>query len=694
MNKSPLNLEELHRIPFQIGEWLVRPDRAELERGGVVTRLEPRSLEVLLALVAAQGATVSRAELIRAVWKGRTVSDDAVHKQLAKLRAALGDDARAPRIVETVPKLGFRLAVEVTPQTAAETATKSAAHTRRSLVWVAAALGCVILVALVLVRSPTKVPRVAGMTPLTSEPGLEIHPSLSPSGRSAVYAQRRPGSGFELRLLQLEDGVSTPLVSDTGSSVEPAWSPEGERIAFVHLVQDRCELRLFEFVTREVSKLRDCIDADEGPLAWSADGQALLYSDRSDPNEPHRILELNLTSGSARQLTQPPVGSIGDFDPVYSPDGRRVAFKRAMAYGVEDVHEIDIHTRRERRLTSEGQKVHGFDWLPGARKIVLASNRGGGTFALWSFGVDSGEWIQLGLGPDAANPIMSRDGKTLVLERWDSRVGLWEQPLDGSAPRPLVRSTHWDWWPATTPKSTQLAFVSDRSGAAEVWIAKPDASDARRLTSFRGPYTHTPSWHPAGSTLVFSAPIDGQYDLYLADVSDGSLKRLTRTAADELSPSFGADGRHIYFSTRVGTAWRLEAMTAQGSERRVIRQDVRRALIDPSGRGFYFIEPGRNGLWHAQFGAAGAELVTGTLAPVDHHNWLVDRGGIVFVRRASEQPPALYSLDPVTREQSLIATLPSLLLTSGIARSTDGRSIVYARQESLNSDLYLARLPD
>jgi TolB-like protein/DNA-binding winged helix-turn-helix (wHTH) protein len=100
---------------FQLGEWLVRPQRDCLERGGRITHVKPKSMAVLVRLAQAAGEAVTRNELFDAVWPGGAVTDDVLTQCIVELRTAFGDSARNPRIIETIPKVGFRLLPEMTP---------------------------------------------------------------------------------------------------------------------------------------------------------------------------------------------------------------------------------------------------------------------------------------------------------------------------------------------------------------------------------------------------------------------------------------------------------------------------------------------------------------------------------------------------------------------------------------------------
>jgi TolB-like protein/DNA-binding winged helix-turn-helix (wHTH) protein len=76
-------------------------------------QVEPKVMEVLLCLARRAGRVVTKDELVREVWEGRFVSDDVVWRSVRELRRALGDEARAPRFIETIPKRGYRLLAPV-----------------------------------------------------------------------------------------------------------------------------------------------------------------------------------------------------------------------------------------------------------------------------------------------------------------------------------------------------------------------------------------------------------------------------------------------------------------------------------------------------------------------------------------------------------------------------------------------------
>jgi DNA-binding winged helix-turn-helix (wHTH) protein/TolB-like protein/Tfp pilus assembly protein PilF len=98
---------------LNIGEWWVDRTTNELGRGGDTVHVEPKAMEVLMALAGRAGEVVSREALLEAVWPGVVVGDEALTQGIIKLRKALGDNPRAPSYIETISKRGYRLIAPV-----------------------------------------------------------------------------------------------------------------------------------------------------------------------------------------------------------------------------------------------------------------------------------------------------------------------------------------------------------------------------------------------------------------------------------------------------------------------------------------------------------------------------------------------------------------------------------------------------
>jgi TolB-like protein/DNA-binding winged helix-turn-helix (wHTH) protein len=104
---SPIDLA---REPdFALGQSRVAPSTREVLRGSERELLEPRLMQVLVALFQANGRVVSRDELIARCWEGRIVGEDAINRAISRLRRLSEVDQEASFQLETIPKVGYRL---------------------------------------------------------------------------------------------------------------------------------------------------------------------------------------------------------------------------------------------------------------------------------------------------------------------------------------------------------------------------------------------------------------------------------------------------------------------------------------------------------------------------------------------------------------------------------------------------------
>jgi DNA-binding winged helix-turn-helix (wHTH) protein len=100
---------------FRLGEWIIKPQRDCIERGEGVVHVKPKAMAVLEHLARSSGDVITRDELFDAVWPGGVVTDDVLTQSIVELRKAFGDSARHPHVIETIPRVGFRLVPAVTP---------------------------------------------------------------------------------------------------------------------------------------------------------------------------------------------------------------------------------------------------------------------------------------------------------------------------------------------------------------------------------------------------------------------------------------------------------------------------------------------------------------------------------------------------------------------------------------------------
>ena len=199
---------------FSVGDWIVRPQRGSIEHGDEFVRIKPKSMAVLECLARAAGEVVSRNELFDAVWPGGVVSDDVLTHSVVELRKAFGDSARDARVIETIPKKGFRLIPPVVPVaekpmtetiSSGEPGSLNEKATRWSAKWTLLISACAVLIAATVFWYQTIYRNAAPSGVLDSTRSIAVLPfvDMSPDGDQGYFAD---GLAEELinRLTQLE----------------------------------------------------------------------------------------------------------------------------------------------------------------------------------------------------------------------------------------------------------------------------------------------------------------------------------------------------------------------------------------------------------------------------------------------------------------------------------------------------------
>lgn len=140
---------------FEFGRWKVLPERGLVRDGEEETHLEPKVMDVFVLLASHEGEVVNRDQLVDAVWDGRPVTDEVITRSIAVLRRNLGDDAKSPQFIETLPRRGYRVMIPVVlPEAAAPDEDAPSSQRRGYLLPLVAGFVAVVLIAWYAIQGP------------------------------------------------------------------------------------------------------------------------------------------------------------------------------------------------------------------------------------------------------------------------------------------------------------------------------------------------------------------------------------------------------------------------------------------------------------------------------------------------------------------------------------------------------------
>jgi Tol biopolymer transport system component len=535
--------------------------------------------------------------------------------------------------------------------------------------------------------------KIANFTQLTTAPGQEVYPSLSPDGKLVVYASAEAGN-WDIYLQRVSGATPINLTGDSAADdSQPAFSPDGEQIVFR---SDRDGGGIFVMgATGE--NVRRLVDHGHNP-AWSPDGQEIAYSKGSfaRPSErgnfPGPLFVVKVGAREIRQVTETDA-----VQPNWSPHGDRIAYWGILRGGQRDIRTVGARGGEPAPVTSDPALDWNPVWSPDGRYLYFASDRGG-SMNLWRVPIDerSGKLLgapepvttpatysgyisiardgrhlayaqvahqinllQVGFDPVkgkieakpvwitqgsrvATNPDLSPDGAQIVFDAvGDKQEDLFIVRRDGAGLRQITNDKHKDRSPHWSPDSRQIVFFSDRSGRYELWLINPDGGGLRQFSYTSGPGVQTPLWSPDGLRLLCSLQA-GPPIIFDAD-QPGAQQ------SPQALPAAGLSGEIMMWS------W-----SADG-----------RKLAGYSGGIFSYSFDSRQYERLTDFGER----------PV----WLNDNQRLLFIYQDK-----LYLLDSRTRKtQEILSVAPNRFQSLGVSR--DSR-VIYFSLQTTEADIWLASL--
>jgi Tol biopolymer transport system component len=237
---------------------------------------------------------------------------------------------------------------------------------------------------------------------------------------------------------------------------------------------------------------------DEDPV-YSPDGQRIAFS--SARNGDFKIFTMNADGSDVRQLTD----GYGT-RPAWSPDGSTIAFVSRPADGSSDlaIHLMNADGSNRRLLPVASNVGQEPTWSPDGQRIafndVRVVNDPAGSVLYWQIytvAVDGSDLRRLsGLTDDDRLPAYSPDGQSIIFSNCNTTCRLFVMNADGTGRRQLTSGSPGDFTPAWSPDGSRVAFArGSTAGSVHLFLIDADGGGLRQLT--HGTETSVmPAWHP------------------------------------------------------------------------------------------------------------------------------------------------------------------------------------------------------
>ena len=556
---------------FLFDDIQVEPHTFQVLKAGTPVMLEPKTLKLLLFLLENRGRLIEKGEILDTVWKDTAVTENALTREVAKLRKSLGDDPKNARYISTVHTRGYRFVAEVQVQngsihqangkpgndkqqehTSLPTAsvkdvlketvadplpalaslpgveTSFAGRTRvgkgsqhvvsRRILAVAGGLAILILAALFAWNYYVKpviavAPTVQEIAQITNAPELNLNPTFSPDGNSLAYSSDRSGKVEIYAKSLTPGGREIELTADGNQNMEPAWSPDGEFIAY-HSAK-RGGIWLLPALGGVATQITEfgCRPA------WSRDSSMIAFQSESfhDLIQPYAssatIWVVAARGGEPRQITWPGNPAGGHIIPNWSPDNRQIAFLNADIRSMQ-IYSVSLESGQLQQLTTAetGDKAEVM-YSPDGESIFFTAG-----MILFKQKIAAGTGERVGHPVKVADlgstifrhPTFSADGSKIAYSAWTIKSNLFSVPIS-----PQTQE-------ATGPAVALTNELASRNTLA--------------------------AFSPDGQKIVFSFMRRGAgYQLLMIDLDGKNQTQLTTDSQAAFAPSWYPSGDKIAF---------------------------------------------------------------------------------------------------------------------------------------------------
>jgi TolB protein len=269
----------------------------------------------------------------------------------------------------------------------------------------------------------------------------------SPDGQKIAFVGSWQ-NGNDIFVMNADGSGLEKLTTSDSRESGVAWSPDGQKIAYAR----HSEIYVMAADGSEQRRLTN--EASRGELAWSPLGNTIAFVSRRDANL--EIYLMNADGSGQRRLTR---NTVRDSNPVWSPDGRRIAFERNWQVNV-----MNADGSGQRRLTRNGARNFAPAWSPDGQRIAFERRLGRQKYGR-----------------------CSNCGRATTFE-------VHVRNADGSGQQKLTTQGAQPSW---SPDGRTIAFMSERDGNAEIYAMNADGSGQRNLTRTRGRHERWLVWSPA-----------------------------------------------------------------------------------------------------------------------------------------------------------------------------------------------------
>jgi len=407
---------------------------------------------------------------------------------------------------------------------------------------------------------------VSNIRPVTSEPGLEFQPAISPDGSEVAYVVGPvKNSHIVVRsAIQVGSGETRPGAELSGLHWLPAWTPGGASLRFLACSPGSgCNWKVGGKLGGAVRTLS--VPRSSSCYAWSHDGSRVAFVVRDS------IYTYSTDSPDPELVGVQIVAPAGLHSLSWSPDGRWIAYVNGNAawrnsanISTASIWILDADGGEPVAVSDEVDMNLSPQWLPDSRHLLFVSDRDG---ARGVYVVEVGPAGPIGPprsvlpSSDPHSISISQDGRRLAYAAFTARQNIWSIPIPRSGSVsireavPVTEGNQVIEVHSLSPDGAWIVFDNNIQGKLDIYKAPLDGGPHQpQLVAEIAGNAFAPDWSPDGAEIAVYAwrpeGAAGQADILVVSVDGGTPEQLTDFPGVSISPNWSPDGLAIAFPSQ------------------------------------------------------------------------------------------------------------------------------------------------
>lgn len=481
---------------------------------GLETRIQPKSMSLLIFLMENAGETITKEKIFETIWPDSIVTDSSLSRVITELRKVLGDDAKNPRYIKTIPKKGYRFIAE---QGSSNNYTPKKQKDNRSKLYFFLTIGiCGFLAVsswLIIQNKSSEETNWQGapkVTTLTFDENYNRNPKFSNSTNLTMYTVS--DSSFQNDRIIFGDlalsNYTELSISEHLRHSHTTFALNDSHIAIRGRFGDKCEIRLYEISSSAVSQSTDCVSRTTNVIEWSEQKSLIITSEikRSEDKGPHSEFRFINTKGETIESEFDV--SLPKFSYVVatgiSPDGNKIAYAFRNSYSAKyGLGILDLTDGSKLYMPRSFLAITDVGWSHDMTSLFYAVH-GTSDTGIWRYDIANDSHSHVNRS-DVWRFDTSNLDKDLLMAEWDfgtDQVALdIDDGLNIKNIKRLETPEENEIFPTFSPDGKFIAYASTKTGQLSLWLRDTQSQNSNIVKVNKGANILGINWSSNSQTL-------------------------------------------------------------------------------------------------------------------------------------------------------------------------------------------------